>query len=156
MMEIVHDIAPGANIIFATAFSGEASFASNIIALQQAGCQVIVDDVTYFDEGVFQDGPIAQAVSQVVAAGATYFSSAANSGNLTFGTSGTWEGDFVSGGAVSGPIAAGGETGFVHNFGTVASPQNYDVLTAITSFISLKWSRPAGCQFQRLRSLHSQ
>lgn len=144
MMEIVHDIAPGAQPYFATAFEGEASFAANIIALQAAGCKVIVDDVTYFDEGVFQDGPIAQAVNQVTAAGVTYFSSAANSGNLTSGTSGTWEGDFLNGGVVTGPIAVFGETGFVHNFGTAATPQNYDRLTAVTDFISLKWSDPLG------------
>ncbi len=144
MMEIVHDMAPGARLIFATAFTGEISFANNIVALQQAGCKVIVDDVTYFDEGAFQDGPIAQAVNQVTAAGVVYFSSAANSGNLTLGTSGTWEGDFLSGGAVTGAIATLGETGSVHNFGTVASPQNYDLLTAATPFIQLKWSDPLG------------
>jgi hypothetical protein len=144
MMEIVHDLAPGANILFATADLGVSSFAANIVALQQAGAQVIVDDVTYFNEGVFQDGPIAQAVAQVTAAGATYFSSAANSGNKTFGTSGTWEGDFLSGGTVGGVIGGTGETGLVHNFGTAATPQNYDVLTATTSFISVKWSDPLG------------
>jgi len=144
MMEIIHDLAPGANLIFATAFNGQASFADNIIALQAAGCKVIVDDITYLDEGAFQDGPIAQAVNQVVANGAIYFSSAANSGNLTLGTSGTWEGDFSNGGVVSGVISAGGETGLFHNFGTVGSPQNYDVLTVASSFISLKWSDPLG------------
>src|SRR5277367_1874654 len=47
MMEIIHDLAPGANLIFATAFTSASSFANNIIALQQAGCKIIVDDVTY-------------------------------------------------------------------------------------------------------------
>jgi hypothetical protein len=143
MMEIVHDLAPGANLIFATAFNGVASFATNILALQAAGCKVIVDDVTYFNEGAFQDGPIARAVSQATAAGAIYFSSAANSGNLTLGTSGTWEGDFVDGGPAGAPISPG-HTGEVHNFGTALSPQNYDVLTAGTGFVSLKWSDPLG------------
>jgi Subtilase family len=142
MMEIVHDMASGANLIFATADSGVASFASNIVALQQAGCKVIVDDVTYFNEGAFQDGPIARAVNQVVAAGAIYFSSAANSGNLTDGTTGTWEGDFLADGPATGIL--GGRGGTIHNFGTVASPQGYDVLTAATTFISLKWSDPLG------------
>jgi hypothetical protein len=144
MMEIVHDVAPGANIIFATANTGVGSFATNIINLQAAGARVIVDDVTYFNEGAFQDGPIAQAVTQVTNAGAIYFSSAANSGNVTMGTSGTWEGDFISGGAVSGPIATAGETGLVHNFGTIAAPQNFDVLTVASRFISLKWADPLG------------
>src|SRR5215813_5941490 len=141
MMEIVHDIAPGANLIFATAFNGVTSFASNILALQAAGAKVIVDDITYFNEGAFQDGPIARAVNQVTTNGAIYFSSAANSGSLTFGTSGTWEGDFLPNGVVGLPIQ---ELGTVHNFGTVPSPQNFDVLTATSSFISLKWSDPLG------------
>jgi len=138
MMEIVHDIAPGANLIFATAFTSVSSFASNIVALQAAGANVIVDDVTYFNEGAFQDGPIARAINQVTANGAIYFSSAANSGSLTFGTSGVWEGDFLPNGPAGPPISEG----TVHNFGTVASPQNFNVLTGLTNFINLKWSDP--------------
>jgi subtilisin family serine protease len=141
MMEIVHDLAPGANLMFATAFNGVASFANNILALQAAGASVIVDDVTYFNEGAFQDGPIARAVNQATANGALFFSSAANSGSLTLGTSGTWEGDFLPNGGVGLPIS---EPGTVHNFGTVASPQNFDVLTVPSDFISLKWSDPLG------------
>jgi hypothetical protein len=145
MMEIIHDMAPGANLIFATAFTSDFSFADNIIALQQAGCKVIVDDVSYSEEGVFQDSTIAQAVNIVTAAGSIYFSAAANSGNLTKGTSGTWEGDFLSGGAVTGPITAPpfNETGLFHNFGG-GTPQNYDVLTGATVDITLKWSDPLG------------
>lgn len=144
MMEIIHDMAPGANLIFATADTGSANFANNIIALKNAGCKIIVDDFTYFAEGAFQDGPIAQAVNQVTAAGVIYFSSAANSGNLTLGTSGTWEGDFLSAGPITGVIATAGETGLIHNFGTTASPQTYDVLTTTSSALSLKWSDPLG------------
>ena len=51
---------------------------------------VIIDDYTYFEEGAFQDGNVAQAVNAVTAAGVLYFSSAGNSGNLTHGTSGTF------------------------------------------------------------------
>jgi len=38
--------------------------------------------------------------ADVTAAGALYFSAAANSGNPNDGQSGTWEGDFADGGAV--------------------------------------------------------
>ena len=65
MMEIIHDMAPGATLEFATAFTSEASFATNITNLQAAGCHIIVDDVTYFDEGAFQDGPVSLAVNAV-------------------------------------------------------------------------------------------
>lgn len=143
MMEIVQDMAPGADLIFATAFTSEASFAANIIALANAGCKVIVDDVSYFDEGAFQDGLVARAVNTVTAMGVTYFSSAANSGSLTKGTSGTWEGDFKDGGPTNGPILTGGETGRLHNFAS-SGTQNFNVLTKTTTIISLKWSDPLG------------
>jgi subtilisin family serine protease len=39
---------------------------------------VIVDDVAYYAEPFFQDGPVAVAVDEVTAAGATYFSAAGN------------------------------------------------------------------------------
>ncbi|HWE38007.1 MAG TPA: Ig-like domain-containing protein [Isosphaeraceae bacterium] len=79
MLEIVHDIAPGAKLAFATAATGEAGFASNINALKsQANDNIIVDDVTYPTEPFFQDGIVSQAVTNVTAQGATYFSSANN------------------------------------------------------------------------------
>jgi subtilisin family serine protease len=141
MMEIIHDIAPGAQLYFARANGGVTSFANNIIALQQAGCQIIVDDFTYFNEGAFQDGPIARAVNQVTQAGVLYFSSAANSGSVDRGTSGTWEGDFLDDGTVSVP-----EAGHIHSFNgkSAGTGQDFDVLTVASSFISLKWSDPLG------------
>lgn len=78
MAQIVHDLAPGAAIDFATAFSGEGAFAANIRALAAAGAEVIVDDVVYFEEPFFQDGPVAVAVNEVAAAGVSYFSAAGN------------------------------------------------------------------------------
>ena len=82
MLQIIHDLAPGAQLFFATASNSEASFAQNIRDLRTAGCDIIVDDAQYYDESPFQDGPIAQAVNDVSAAGALYFSAAGNSGNL--------------------------------------------------------------------------
>src|SRR6266404_8443927 len=91
MCQIVYDMAPKARIGFATADSGELGFANNIRALGglpgytypdaiQQGFKgdVVCDDVSYLDEPMFQDGIIAQGVNDVVAAGATYCSSAAN------------------------------------------------------------------------------
>ena len=147
MMEIIHDMAPGASLIFATAFHSDVDFANNILGLAAAGAKVIVDDVSYSGEGVFQDTVIAQAINQVTAAGVIYFSSAANSGNLTHGTSGTWEGDFLNGGAVSGVVGTfEGGAGSFHNFGTVGSPQNFNVLAPKSPFDDyvLYWSDPFG------------
>jgi subtilisin-like proprotein convertase family protein len=114
MMEIVHDLAPGANLVFATAFNGPEVFADNIRRLRfEYHCDVIVDDVIYFFESPYQDDIVAQAVEDVVADGAVYVSSAGNEGNQNDGTSGTWEGDFKDAGALA--TLPSGYT--IHNFG---------------------------------------
>ncbi|MFI5027389.1 MAG: S8 family serine peptidase [Solirubrobacterales bacterium] len=78
MAQIVHDLAPGAAIDFATADDGEEAFANNIRALAAAGASVIVDDVAYFEEPFFQDGPVAVAIEEVVAKGVNYLTAAGN------------------------------------------------------------------------------
>ena len=142
MLEIVHDLAPGADLLFATAFGGEAQFAQNILDLHTAGADVIVDDVFYFTEGAFQDDIIADAINQVTAGGVFYFSSAGNSGNLNDGTAGVWEGDFVS---IAAPDVIEDQTGLVrpaHDFG---GGTNANTITMDSpSFFTLKWSDPLG------------
>ncbi|MGH8914663.1 MAG: S8 family serine peptidase, partial [Acidimicrobiia bacterium] len=148
MLEIIHDLAPGAELYFATAFNGMESFADNIRALRAAGSDIIVDDVGYLVETPFQDGQttpsplnggiVIQAVKDVVADGALFFSAAANSGNVNDGTSGTWEGDFVDGGPATGVLTGAGQ---VHDFGG----QLFNVLTATTpNPVTLHWADPLG------------
>jgi Subtilase family len=149
IMEIIHDMVPGASLYFATADNSITSFAANIRALQTAGCSIIVDDVFYFVETPFQDGQTAavvstsqggvvtQAVNDVVAAGAFYFSSAGNEGNLDGSTSGTYEGDFVPQAAAS-PLP----TGNVHNFGS--GNGFVSVTSPGVQVVGLFWSDPLG------------
>jgi hypothetical protein len=90
MLQVVHDVAPGAGLAFYTAENGEADFASGIGKLAAsvsdggAGAKVIADDVGYFDEPFFQDGIVAQAVDSVEAQGVAYFSAAGNDGTLAY------------------------------------------------------------------------
>ncbi len=84
MLQIVHDVAPGAALAFYTAVEGEADFAAGITQLASNGAKVIVDDVGYFDEPFYQDGLIAQAINTVQAQGVSYFTSAGNDGTLAY------------------------------------------------------------------------
>lgn len=83
MSQIVHDLAPGANLTFATAYGpgslGMLAFADNIRDLRNvAGADVIVDDVGYFEEPFYQDGPVGVAIKDVTTDGSLYFTSAGN------------------------------------------------------------------------------
>ncbi len=89
MLQIVHDVAPGASLAFYTGDNSEADFANGIGALAAAppagaGAKVIADDLTYYDEPFFQDGILAQAIDTVEANGVAYFSAAGNNGTLSY------------------------------------------------------------------------
>ena len=84
MGQIVHDLAPGAQIAFATAYGGLFDFADNIRSLRStANADIIVDDVSYYAEPMFQDGPVSAAITEVTEDGAVYFTSAGNSNEIS-------------------------------------------------------------------------
>jgi hypothetical protein len=78
MGQIVYDVAPGAKQLYWAGTNGEIDFAEGIQELAKAGARVIVDDLLYFVEPMFSDGPIAQAVDIVTEQGTAYFSAAGN------------------------------------------------------------------------------
>lgn len=81
MAQLIHSIAPNAQIYFYTATSSESDFANGIKQLAANGCTVIVDDVMYLDESFYQDtGVVTKAVEQVIGQGVSYFTAAGNSG----------------------------------------------------------------------------
>lgn len=84
MMQLIHDIAPGASLAFHTGYTGIANMANGIRKLRAAGAHVIVDDLGYAYEPFFQVGLIAQAVNAVVEDGAVYFSAAGNDARLSY------------------------------------------------------------------------
>ena len=139
LLEIVHDLAPGAELYFATGNGGEARMAENIEALCEAGANVIVDDVGYLTEPVFQDGIIAQGVNAAVADGCFFFSAGGNDGNLTYRTTGVWEGDYAAGSAL---VVDGETVGIRHDFGGGAEAN--EVRGSRARIIVLQWADPLG------------
>lgn len=107
MLQLIHDVAPGAAEAFHSAFNGRIDFACGIMELggidtagAAAACgafglpyspltggdvsDVLVDDVIYFVEPMFMPGAIAQAANTVHAAGIPYFSSAGNNERFSY------------------------------------------------------------------------
>ena len=84
MVQLVHDVAPGSPQKFHTASNSLFDFAVGILELQEAGSDVIVDDVIYFAENMFSDGILAQAADLAVKAGAAYFAAAGNDARLSY------------------------------------------------------------------------
>ena len=139
MLEIVHDLAPGAQLYFATGITGQAQFAANIEALCDAGANVIVDDIGYFLEAVFQDDIITKGVNAAVADGCYYFSAAGNDGNLNDLTSSVWEGDYSAGTA----LTVGGTTvGTRHDFG--GGNEENPAVGLLFGTVVLQWADPLG------------
>ncbi len=86
--QVAYAEAPHCNEAFATGNISEVGFANNIVRLRtEANCDVIDDDLGYYDEPVFSDGILSEAVDAVVTSKSLpgkpviYTSSAGNDGN---------------------------------------------------------------------------
>jgi hypothetical protein len=143
MAQIVYDVAPGADIMFATAYLGQASFAANIEALAAAGCDVICDDVYYYAEPFFQNGVIAQAVNEVVADGVAYFSSAGNTADQSYESAFTAGTTYASGAFKSyGSSSVYFYGGTALDFDTGSGVSNYQTFTLDSGdyiLLELQW-----------------
>jgi subtilisin family serine protease len=143
MLQIIHDVAPGASLAFATAYSGQAGFANNITNLRTtAGAKIIVDDVYYYYEPMFQDGVIAQAVDSAVSAGVSYFSAAGNEGQNSYESS--WRsGTVLAAGTIAGAYPFLGGTTFDFDPGPgVDYLQGFTLNGGKTVIIVLQWDSP--------------
>jgi len=156
MLQIVHDVAPGARLCFSTAYPSEFDFAATIAALADkasglCGADILVDDVGFIAEPMFQDGVVAQAVDQVVAQGVSYFSSAGNQPAAN-GYAATWAPvDDATARATTtsvnmSQIPAGMTPGGFHNF--AAATGGTDIVQRVfldatgNNYISLQWNDP--------------
>jgi hypothetical protein len=140
MMQIVHDVAPGAALAFYTGANTQADFAAGITALAAAGAKVIADDIGYYDEPFFQDGIIAQAIDAANAKRVAYFSAAGNNAQLSYENN-----NASSSFATPGSGANAGE--MLLTFGTSATPTELPVtipplLPGEFLALILEWDQP--------------
>ena len=137
MAQIVHSVAPGAQIDFYSGQYGQADMAAGIAALQADGCQIIVDDLTYLAEPFYQMGdPIERAIQSFVAGGGTYFTAAGNAGPQAFYEN-TWQPTQANLPGI-GVVTA-------MNFGTSEAP-SYNEAVHLTAgaptIFDLQWAQP--------------
>lgn len=86
MLQIIHDIAPGAELLFygLGQFWNQNNLATAIRDLRDQGAQIIVDDLTSLEAPFFEDGPATAAVDEVVGEGVVYVTSAGNEGRRSY------------------------------------------------------------------------
>jgi len=144
MLQIIHDVAPGADLVFRTGYLGELDRAQGIKDLadpEKGHCDIIVDDITYITEPFFRDGIISQAIDSIVSNNSnpvTYISAAGNFGSCSY------HGVFQSGNPIPG-IAED-----PHNF---RDPNDQDIfqlinLDAGTYTLVLQWDDGTDPLFQ--------
>ncbi len=79
MLEVIYDLAPGADLYFHDCGDDWIAFNNAIDALVAAGCTVIVDDIGWITQPFYEDGIIAKHVKSLVDSGQIiYVSSAGN------------------------------------------------------------------------------
>jgi hypothetical protein len=141
MLQIVHDVAPGASLAFYTADVSEADFANGIGALAKAGATVEADDVGYPDEPYFQDGIVSQAIDAVAAKGVAYFSAAGNDAENSYETTTPSFTTLASSGPQSGEMLLG-FTGSGQPTVTSLPVTLPSLIPGEFIFITLQWDQP--------------
>ena len=142
MLEIVHDMAPGATLLFHATGSGVVGHVNALNTLVANGVNVIAEDIAFDAQPAFQQGIAAATAEAIAAAGVSVHSSAGNLGLqhaarvLAVGTGGGPDGvpgPFVGCPRFSAPnvvaIAPGGDTTF-------------DIVLGDQTSITLQWSEP--------------
>ena len=126
MLQILHDIVPGAELAFNTGILSPRQFEKAVLDLAAAGCDILVDDITFTSEPMFGGSNIGQAIKSFTQGpGNYYFSSAGNFANAGY------SGAFINSAAtpVTNFIPPGSPTR-AHVFGT-NSDGSQDVLQKI-------------------------
>jgi subtilisin-like proprotein convertase family protein len=126
MMEIIHDLAPGAALAFGAA-STTVEFVQRVTDLRNWGADVIVDDLSFFYEPYFADGSVAQSYASALAAGVVMVSAAGNQGR------GHYQSTFVD---------SDGDK--LHNFASGDNKMSFSVPAGWGALVVLQWPERFG------------
>ena len=146
MMQIIHDVAPGASMAFHTGTASPRQFEVGFNALKDVGCDIIVDDITFITEPFFGIGRNSQNIQSYLSQpGKFHYTSAGNLANKGY------QAAFSS--SSSSPVSNFIQTGSAtraHVFGT-NSDGSQDYLQKIsvvpgTYLIVLQWQEDAASQ----------
>lgn len=139
MAEIVHDIAPGAQLAIGAGIT-DLEFIQRVTDLKDTfGADIIVDDILFPLDPFFEDGPVAQAYQMALDAGITMISAAGNQAQFhyqkAFDGSGT---PYVNGGSFP-----------RHKFNTPSSPDSPEILRfriphLASVLVVLQWTNEFG------------
>ncbi len=132
LLEIVHDVAPAANLVFSGPRTS-IEFVNSLRYLTTWGkCQIIFDDLGFYAEPYFEDGPVAKAVNDI-ADDVTYLAAAGNDSEFHY------QGDYVD---VDPSSSAWPRN--LHTFGGTDVSQQVVVPAATRLCVFLQWNDPWG------------
>ncbi len=149
MAQIIHDIAPDADLLFHASGDSEDSLKTALRTLADQGADLIVEDVLVLNQPMFQDGIAARELEQIVASGIPVISAAGNFGTdsyeAEFLDSGLSFRDVTFGGAAP-PINLRADDYRLHNFEpfsqTPVTAQTFDLSAGERLFFSFQWDEP--------------
>lgn len=135
ILEIVHDVAPGADLAFHNGTS-TLSFIDAIDFFRNINADVIIDDIGFLSEPFFQDGSVAQAAADAVSDGIVFISAAGNDADRHYQ-------------ALYMDTDPGDTEDDLHDFGFAAGEGSEIGMTVelppgATSIVVLQWTNPFG------------
>lgn len=131
MLEIIHDLAPGASLYFSEGLTS-VNMVNSINWMVAQGVDVIIDDLGFFGQPFFQDGTIASAAAAAMASGTVYVTSAGNEAQVHY------QAAYVQG-------SSQGSYGYFHRFSSSGDMgQDITLEPGQTLRAFLQWSDPWG------------
>ena len=166
MAQMVHGVAPGAELLFAPGLQSPTAFSRAVKELTDQGADVIVDDVLFpSSEPVYQDGELAIAIEYATSRGVVFVSAAQNMSQYGFPGSpdnrlaiGAWASTVFTPTPCPQTVVDSfpGKTIDCHNFGTATDPDPTNAIAAENNTrgdfgVVLNWTEPVNGVTARLK-----